>query len=78
MKSRIFSKKPLSVFPGFGSKFLDFLSLSNNFSSSLELRKIAVPRTVMFDRYEFGATVAGFVDYGTATQNEFSKLLNSQ
>ena len=50
----------------------------NNYSTSLELRKIAVPRTVMFDRYEFGATVAGFIDYGTTTQNEFSKLLNSK
>ena len=32
----------------------------------------------MFDRYEFAETVSGFIDYGTTTQHEFSKLLNSK
>ena len=50
----------------------------NNYSTSIELRKIVIPRTVMLDRYEFGATIAGFIDYGAANQDEFSKLFNSK
>ena len=50
----------------------------NNYSTSIELRKIVMPRTVMLDRYEFGATIAGFIDYGAANQDEFSKLFNSK
>ena len=32
----------------------------------------------MLDRYEFGATIAGFIDYGATNQDEFSKLFNSK
>ena len=50
----------------------------NNYHTSLELRKIIIPRKVIADRYEFGATIAGFIDYGTATQGEFSSLVDSK
>ena len=37
-----------------------------------------IPRKVIADRYEFGATVAAFIDYGSATSDKFTKLFNSE
>tara|TARA_S200000501_G_scaffold370820_1_gene412703 strand:+ start:748 stop:2031 length:1284 start_codon:yes stop_codon:yes gene_type:complete len=50
----------------------------NNIHTSLEIRKIIIPRKVIADRYEFGATVAAFIDYGSATSDKFTKLFNSE
>jgi outer membrane protein assembly factor BamA len=50
----------------------------NNFYTSVELRKNLIPRKVIADRYEFGATIAVFIDYGAATSDSFTKLLEVQ
>jgi len=50
----------------------------NNFHASLELRKIVIPRRVVGDRYEFGATVAAFIDYGATTSGQFTKLFKTE
>jgi hypothetical protein len=50
----------------------------NNFYTSVELRKNLIPRKVIADRYEFGATIAVFIDYGAATSDTFTKILEAQ
>jgi len=46
----------------------------HNIKSSIELRKVLVPRFPMMNLYEFGVTGALFVDYGVTTQNDFKDL----
>ena len=46
----------------------------HNLKSSIELRKVLVPRFPMMNLYEFGVTGALFVDYGVTTQNDFKDL----
>jgi len=50
----------------------------NNFYTSVEIRKIVIPRKVIADRYEFGLTVASFIDYGATTSDHFTKLLKTE
>ena len=50
----------------------------NNFYTSIELRNNLIPRKVIAERYEFGATIAAFFDYGAATSGSFAELLKSQ
>ena len=50
----------------------------NTFHTSIELRKILIPRKVIADRYEFGATIAFFIDYGATTSDQFTKLFKSE
>jgi len=50
----------------------------NNFYTSIELRNNLIPRKVIAERYEFGATIAAFFDYGAATSGSFVELLKSQ
>jgi outer membrane protein assembly factor BamA len=47
----------------------------HNLKSSIELRKVLIPRFPMMDLYEFGVTAATFIDWGVTGQNEFSDIL---
>ena len=47
----------------------------HNLKSSIELRKVIVPRFPMMDLYEFGVTVATFIDWGVTGQDDFSDIL---
>ena len=46
----------------------------HNLKSSIELRKVLIPRFPMMNLYEFGLTSALFIDYGLTTQNDFKDL----
>ena len=50
----------------------------NNLYTSVEIRKIVIPRKVIADRYEFGLTLASFIDYGATTSDHFKKLLKTE
>lgn len=47
----------------------------HNFKSSIELRKVIIPRFPLMDLYEFGVTSALFIDWGITTQEDFGTLL---
>ena len=46
----------------------------HNLKSSIELRKVLIPRFPMMNLYEFGVASALFIDYGVTTQNDFKDL----
>ena len=48
----------------------------HNLKSSIEIRKVLVPRFPMMNLYEFGVTSAFFIDWGVTTQNDFGDLFN--
>jgi len=47
----------------------------HNLKSSIELRKVLIPRFPMMNLYEFGVTSALFIDCGITTQDDFKDLL---
>jgi len=47
----------------------------HNLKSSIELRKVLIPRFPMMDLYEFGVTAATFIDWGVTGQNDFNDIL---
>ena len=46
----------------------------HNLKSTVELRKVVVPRFPLQDLYEFGITVGTFIDWGVTSQMEFSDM----
>jgi outer membrane protein assembly factor BamA len=46
----------------------------HNLKSSIELRKVLIPRFPMMNLYEFGVTSALFIDCGITTQGDFKDL----
>ena len=47
----------------------------HNLKSSVELRKVIVPRIPLKNLYEFGVTVSTFIDWGVTSQDKFEDLL---
>ena len=47
----------------------------HNLKSSIELRKVLIPRFPMVDLYEFGMTIATFIDWGVTGQDDFTDIL---
>lgn len=43
-------------------------------TSSVELRKVIIPRFVVFDRYEFGTVLAAYVDWGISSQGDYQEI----